>query len=96
MRGREPIFIVSVGRSGSTFFHRLLCRHPNAAWLSVLCEAFPDRSSLNRLWMHAVDLPLIGDRLQRLIQPAECYNFWEHYLRASDAPAGICCRRTSR
>lgn len=82
----SPIFVVSVGRSGSTFFHRLLCRHPNVAWLSLLCEAFPGNPSLNRLWMHAVDLPLIGDRLQGLIKPAECYNFWERYCTGFRRP----------
>ncbi len=39
----KPIIIVGTGRCGSTIFHRLLAKHPNAMWLSGFCDRFPTR-----------------------------------------------------
>jgi hypothetical protein len=83
---RKPIFIVGVGRSGSTIFQWMLAEHPNLAWLSALTGRLPERPWMTRLWMRAIDLPLIGPRLTRLIYPGECFDFWEHHVPGFSAP----------
>ena len=60
MQVKKPIFIVGVGRSGSTVFHRMLCEHPNVAWLSSQVSRHPNRISSNRVVMKAIDYPVIG------------------------------------
>ena len=83
---RKPIFIVGVGRSGSTVFQAMLSEHPNLAWLSALTGRLPDRLWATRLWMRAIDLPLVGSRLCRVIYPGECFDFWEHHVPGFSAP----------
>ena len=82
----RPIFIVGVGRSGSTVFHHILSRHPRVSWLSQLCNAFPKRPELNRWLMHAIDIPGIRAPLQYYFEPDESYQWWDKYARGFSAP----------
>ena len=86
MEVRKPIFIVGIGRSGTTIIHRMLCEHPNLAWLSGLCGRNPERRQWNRWLMQAIDYPLVGKYLKRRFEPWENYEFWEHYCRGFAAP----------
>lgn len=74
---RAPIFIVGAGRSGSSVFHRLMCRHPRVAWLSRTLERWPNAAAINRAVMHALAVPGLGSSLSRIIDPGECYDYWE-------------------
>ena len=85
-RLQRPIFIVGVGRSGSTVFQAMLAEHPNLAWLSALTGRLPENLWATRLWMRAIDLPLVGPRLARLIYPGECFEFWEHHVPGFSTP----------
>jgi len=83
----KPIFIVGVGRSGSTIFHRILSEHPHLAWLSPrLSNKFPSKLSLYRRLMEAIDYPFIGDFVRRRFLPGEGYDFWEHHCRGFSEP----------
>jgi hypothetical protein len=83
---KEPIIIVGAGRSGSSLFHRLLCKHPNLAWLpGAVCDRFPKNPRLHRLFMRGLDYPVLGKQLEK-IRPGECYHFWEYYCRGFSAP----------
>jgi hypothetical protein len=77
MKAQKPIFIISVGRSGSTLLHHVLCEHPDAAWLSWLCRIFPARPAVNGVYMRTLDVPGLRAVLRRLIYPGEWYGFWE-------------------
>ncbi len=83
MEINKPIFIVGVGRSGSTIFHEIFCRHPQVTWLSKLCDIFPEQVWLNRALMSSIDSPLVGAIFRsfiiekKIIKPSEAYNFWE-------------------
>ncbi len=81
-----PLFIVGVGRSGSSVFHRLLCRHPRAAWLSRVLEQWPNAEPANRALMHAMALPIVGRGLTRMVDPGECYEFWEQLVPGFTSP----------
>ncbi|HJU25508.1 MAG TPA: sulfotransferase [Rhodanobacteraceae bacterium] len=82
----RPIFIVGAGRTGSTIFHRIFSEHPHVAWQSPLCDLFPARPAINRLLLHAIDWPLIGEFLKRHCKPGERYTYWEHYCRGFAEP----------
>jgi len=82
----SPLFIIGVGRSGSSIFHRLLCRHPSVVWLSRVLEQWPNAACVNRALMHALDAPLIGRGLSNMIEPAECYAFWERLVPGFTSP----------
>jgi hypothetical protein len=86
MTVKKPIFIVSAGRSGSTVFHRLLGYHPNVAWLSPLVDRYPSRPGLNRFWMHALEVPVIGAWMAERYLPDERYLFWEHHSKGFRVP----------
>lgn len=83
---KKPIFIIGTGRCGSTIFHRLFSRHPNFAWLSPLCDRFPDKPWINRLLMRAIDLPLLQTPLFNRIKPGEAYNLWDYYVKGFSTP----------
>lgn len=82
----NPIFIIGVPRSGTTALHRLLCQHPQIAWLSGWCVRYPHRPELNRALMQALDLPLLGPLLAGRFKPWEAYDFWEHHCRGFRRP----------
>ena len=82
----NPIFIVGVGRSGSTLFHRLFCDHPQIAWLSVLCEFFPSKPWFNKAFLKVIDFPLASKLSTSIIKPQECYRFWEYYSKGFRRP----------
>ncbi|MCP4372436.1 MAG: sulfotransferase [Deltaproteobacteria bacterium] len=86
MKVEKPIFIVGVGRSGSTVFHRIFSEHPNVAWLSYLCERFPNKPSRLSIIMKMVDYPVIGDFIGRKFGPGEGYPFWEYYCKGFSEP----------
>jgi len=82
----KPIFIVGVGRSGSTIFHKMFAEHPNLAWLSYLCDNFPDKPLLLRLLMQGVDYPLVGNLIKNKFGPGEGYAFWERHCKGFSEP----------
>ncbi len=86
MKIDRPIFVVGVGRSGSTIFHQMLSEHPRLAWLSELCDRFPSALGFNRTLLRLVDWPLLGRLLRRHYEPGECYVFWEHHCRGFRQP----------
>jgi hypothetical protein len=86
MKVEKPIFIIGVGRSGSTAFHRMFAKHPHVAWLSELCSKYPENPSINRLLMKVIDYPIVGRYLKRKFDPRECYEFWEYYCKGFSEP----------
>lgn len=88
----KPIFIVGVGRSGSTIFHQAFCRHPHVAWLSKTCDIYPSASQLNTLLMHLHGTAGVKNLFERfivdpkVIKPSEAYNFWEYYCPGFSRP----------
>ncbi|MCH2059738.1 MAG: sulfotransferase [Verrucomicrobiales bacterium] len=74
----RPIFIVGIGRCGSTIFHRILCEHPRVSWLTSCADWNPAKPARNRWVMEMADWPLLGS-LMRRVYPSECYRFWEHH-----------------
>lgn len=86
MRIRQPIFIVGVGRSGSTAFHQVFCGHPRVAWLSRLAARYPSNPWRSRLLLHGLDFPLVDQYVLRAFDPSEAYEFWDHYFRGFSKP----------
>jgi len=83
----KPIFIVGVGRSGSTLFYRMFSEHPNVAWLSArVGDGFPDRPAFNGLLMRVIEFPIVGGWLGRVNSPGEPYDFWEFHCRGFSEP----------
>ena len=74
----SPIFIVGIGRCGSTIFHRILCEHPRISWLTGFADWNLSRPGRNRSIMEMADWPLVGSFVRR-VYPSECYRFWEHH-----------------
>lgn len=88
----KPIFIVGVGRSGSTIFHQAFCRHPEVAWLSKVCDVWPSNPALNTLLMNlhgGAGLETLFEKIildPKLIKPSEAYHFWEYYCPGFSMP----------
>ena len=74
----SPIFIVGIGRCGSTIFHRILCEHPRISWLTGFADWNPSRPGRNRSIMEMADWPFLCSFVRR-VYPSECYRFWEHH-----------------
>ncbi len=82
----KPLIIFGTGRSGTTIFYQMLSEHPHVAWLSSLCERYPDKPFLNRYLMRALDLPVVGNFLRTQIHPSEAYGFWAFYAKGFRSP----------
>lgn len=74
---RAPLFLIGVGRSGSTVLQRLLGLHPQISWLSGMAERYPQRPGWNRGLLQALEWPLLGATLRRRFRPGECWGFWD-------------------
>lgn len=86
MKINKPIFIVGTGRSGSTIFQKILSHHPRIAWISGLCDRFPNKPQINRLLMKIIDYPLINKYLKKRFNPRECYKFWDFHCKGFSNP----------
>ena len=86
MKISKPIFIIGTGRSGTTIFHKILSHHPRMAWLSGLCNIFPNKPQVNRLLMKIINYRLISMYIKRIINPGECYKFWEFHCKGFSRP----------
>ena len=86
MNIEKPIFIIGVPRSGTTIFYELFSKHPNIAWLSGLCNKFPNHPEISRFFLKAIDIPVAGKILLQLIKPGEIYDFWENYNKGFRRP----------
>lgn len=76
-----PIFIVGTGRCGSTVFHRILARHPEAGWLSPYNEVLPSQTWLSAFSnLYRSPLPERVRHARVFPKPFEAYRFWDHYL----------------
>jgi hypothetical protein len=73
----RPIFIIGVGRSGSSIFHQIFSHHHQVAWLSRVSERYPDLSWPNQLLMRAIDYPSLAGWATRYADPAEAYRWWD-------------------
>lgn len=82
----QPIFVVGAGRSGSSLFHQMFTEHPKVAWMSALCDRYPDRLSRHRALLRAMDAPVFGTLLKRHWESAECYVFWDRGFRGFSQP----------
>ncbi len=78
-RVQKPVFILATGRAGSTVLYRMLSEHPRTRRLT----RFARRSGglwrlLDRVAMWAVDAPLVGGPVKRLVEGGgEHYDFWD-------------------
>lgn len=77
----KPIIIFGTGRSGTTVFHQMLSEHPHVAWMSSLCDRYPEKPAWNRYLMKALEHPWLEDFLRKRIHPSEGYQFWERYAK---------------
>lgn len=75
----RPVFIVGIGRSGSTVFFDVLTHHPGVAWLSSLSQRFPDKPELNRWLFRLADLGPLRGLAYRIGRPHEAWRFWRHH-----------------
>ncbi len=81
MKVEQPIFIIGIGRSGSTVVHNILAHHPNLAWLSAVGKRYPEKPGRNRMLLRGLDLPVLGPILAKRFTPWECFDFWEHHAK---------------
>ncbi|MBD3868854.1 MAG: sulfotransferase [Acidobacteria bacterium] len=81
MKLEQPIFIIGIGRSGSTVVHNILAHHPNLSWLSAVGKRYPAKPGRNRMLMQALDVPVLGSMLAKRFTPWECFDFWEHHAK---------------
>lgn len=84
---QKPIFIIGIGRSGSTAFHRVFSKHPQTAWLyDRVANKYLNSPQLNGRLMQLIDLPVIGKQLNVRMSPGECWAFWEHHCKGFRRP----------
>jgi len=77
MQVKDPIFIIGAGRSGSSIFHRMFCTHPNVAWLSRWHAKYSSNLEKIKYLIYMGDLPIVGWKLRKYVDPSECYQLWE-------------------
>ena len=82
----RPIFIVGVGRSGSSIFHQMMSTHPNVSWLSGVNDRYPEKPYYGRWTMHALNIPGFSGFLRSRLDPGECYAFWDHFFPGFSVP----------
>lgn len=82
----RPIFILGVGRCGSTIFHEVFAHHPDLTWMSPLLDRYPREPERNARALGWVDAPLVGRLARRKFRPEETYQFWNHYYRGFAEP----------
>lgn len=80
------VFIIGVGRSGSSILHELLGYHPRIGWMSELCDKYPREPQRNRRMLEAMRFPLVGPILRRRFEPRECYAFFDEFYPGFSAP----------
>ncbi len=82
----KPIFIIGVGRSGSTIFHNLFSNHPNCAWFSTFAQRSPRNLRKSAQIMKLIDYPLVGPYLQGKLNTFEAFGFWDTYIKGFSRP----------
>lgn len=82
----KPIIIFGTGRSGTTVLQQMLSQHPRLAWMSELCDRYPDTLIFNKILMKFLDFPPLERILRKKIQAGECYKFWEYYSKGFSTP----------
>lgn len=83
---KDPIFIIGAGRSGSSIFHRMFCSHPNIAWLSRWHAKYSSKLERVRYLTYMGDLPIVGQKLRKYVDPSECYQLWEQMCPGFSLP----------
>ena len=83
---RDPLFIISLGRSGSTLLHHVLSNHPDVTWLSRLCDWYPHRPERNAFVMRLLKAPGGAVLRRGPLLPTEPYGFWDHYCPGFSRP----------
>ena len=86
MEIEKPIFIIGVGRSGSSIFHKMFSKHPNTAWLSTIAQKYPERPDYSGLVTKMIDYPLLGPILLGRLNTFEAFGFWEQYIKGFSQP----------
>lgn len=86
MKVKDPIFIIGAGRSGSSIFHRMFSTHPNVAWLSRWHAKHSSRLEKIRYLNYLGDIPIVGNRLRKYVDPSECYQLWEQICPGFSMP----------
>lgn len=81
-----PLFMVGVGRSGSSFLARLISEHPKLGFLTQASERDPEDPWRNRWVLRLMDVPVLGAAVRRRYEISEAYSFWEHSARGFAEP----------
>jgi hypothetical protein len=82
----RPVVIVSVGRSGSSVFYRVLAHHPHLAFITHIGNRYPHNPRVNRMLLNGADLPLVGGLLRRKLWVEEGYEFWDRQFPGFSTP----------
>jgi hypothetical protein len=73
----RPIIVFGTGRSGTSIFHLMFCRHPHVTYLTDRLTRQPHKPGVNRTLMSWLDVPGLGGLVRLFARPEECYSFWE-------------------
>lgn len=86
MKINNPIFIIGAPRSGTTILYKLLSKHPQIAWVSGLCNRFPDKPFIQKLFLSLIEYPIIDHFLLKYVNAGEIYKFLEYYCNGFSRP----------